>query len=279
MPSAPLVVKKGSKIRAWILLGDPRPVVAHAHPRAPVARARAHRHGAALEGGIHSLHRVDGVRDQVEHRGHELARPGLDHRRATELLDEMDAAGGEGGLPVGRAARSGHPRAGQLDRLVDQGVQVDALHPRLRRLAAEVTQPLHRVHPAAHHLLHLGDRLLGPLGTALEDALHELEVEGEGVQDVLEIVGDARRHLAQGTELLRPLERRAGGAKLGVRAAERLVLLRLADRDGGEVGERLRGGHAVVEGRDGFGGPGRGAALVGEQEHERAEEVAPAHQR
>ena len=135
---------------------------------------------------------------------------------------------------------------------------------RLGLLPRVVAQALDRLQPAREHLAHL----LGALDDvahppALGAALDDLEVQPERAQDVLEIVRDAGRHLAERAELLAAHERLLRGLERGVGAAEVRDLLGLRERGGGEVDERV----GDLEPRR------LGLGLVLEEEHERAEQV------
>ena len=117
---------------------------------------------------------------------------------------------------------------------------------------------------------HLVDALVGLRRVSLgRRPLDELRVQRQRVQDVLEIVRQARGHLAERAQLLGPGEHLARRAQLGVDLRELRELRGPAHGDGRHVGQAARESAAAR----------RSARARAKKQHQRAEEPAAADER
>jgi hypothetical protein len=167
----------------------PRAVVLHFDPAAAVRFSRAQRDRPAGAGK-----RVDRVDDEIDERAHDLTadrrhRSGL----AELLLNPREAT----------ATHGRHTRFGDPGRLVEDAIEVDELRFRCVRLTAVRAKLFERLDASSDDTLHL--RQARPhlvLLAAYQGAIGELNMKREGIEDVLEIVRDTRRHLAERSQFL-----------------------------------------------------------------------------
>ena len=227
VPRAPLVVKNGIEGAPAHLGGHPDAGVPDealdrlAEPASPRSSPGSSERTPRVSGPA-ARHRVDGVQQEVQEHLAQLRRVAADRRHRLERERHVDE----------RAARLRlvlPARTSDLHDLLQQRRDLDRLRLLLALGAREPQDPAHRLRPVQGRPLDdleaLHDQRVGC------PPLEELRPPEDGGEEVVEVVGDAARHLPQGSELgrldrllLRGLELRVGGPEVGVQ-------LRVADGD------------------------------------------------
>ncbi len=224
MPFGPLVVKNGSKIFSRMCSGMPVPVSRTSTSTWPSA-ARVRRVRVPPFG---------------------IASTAL----STRLVKASRSSAGSpatGGSPSARSVSTWisapslrrrscrQTRLGGLEDLLDDLVEVHVHRRLVAPDAGEVLQPAHGA--GAVHGRALDD--LEPLAQLdVLDALEqELRAAQDGGEQVVEVVGHARRHLAERAQLLGAHELVLGGAQLAEGPRALLVEARAAEHEGDELGD------------------------------------------
>jgi hypothetical protein len=189
-------------------------------------RAGAHREGAALG------HRIDGIEHEIGQRLADFTLRSHDDRKvARELRFQVD----DDSALLRHVAPA---RARQLDHLTDQIVEVHR-----RELHLRFARPIELAH-AHHRRGHIVDRTLDDLQVpaALRaqgrfPCQQRFGVQGNRRDRVVDVVGDAARHLAERAQALLPQHGLLGLAKILVRVLQRAVELHVMCRERHVLGQ------------------------------------------